>query len=144
MATKLTHLPPLSLTDPAADQRTQPFWDAAKDEQLVAPRCANCEAFRMPPTIFCPVCMSTDIEYIPLPGTGTVYSFTVVRTASIPAFEGHVPFIPAAIDADEAPGMRFVSNIVDSEPEDVCVGMKVRVAWHHVSDTLTLPFWAPA
>jgi uncharacterized OB-fold protein len=40
--------------------------------------------------------------------------------------------------------MRFVSNIVDSEPEDVSVGMKVRVVWHHVSDTLTLPFWAPA
>jgi uncharacterized OB-fold protein len=144
MARKLTHLPPLSLTDPASDERTQPFWDAAKDEHLVGPRCARCQAFRMPPTIFCPACMSTDIEYIPLPGTGTLYSFTVVRTPSIPEFEGHVPFIPAAIDADGAPGMRFVSNIVDTEPENVSVGMKVRVVWHHVSDHLTLPFWAPA
>jgi uncharacterized OB-fold protein len=73
-----------------------------------------------------------------------VYSFTVVREAAVPAFDGHVPFVPAVIDADGAPGMRFVSNVVDCEPGDVAIGMKVRVVWDHVSDTLTLPFWAPA
>jgi uncharacterized OB-fold protein len=88
--------------------------------------------------------MSSDLEYALLPGTGTVYSFTVVRNANLPTFEGHVPFVPAVIDADGAPGMRFVSNVVDCEPDEVTVGMKVRVVWEHVSETLTLPFWAPA
>jgi uncharacterized OB-fold protein len=40
--------------------------------------------------------------------------------------------------------MRFVSNVVEYESEDVKIGMPVRVVWNHVSDTLTLPFWAPA
>jgi uncharacterized OB-fold protein len=132
------------LTDPSADERTQPFWDAAKQEQLVAPKCVGCGTFRMPPNIFCPRCMSRELDYVLLPGTGTVYSFTVVRDAALPAFEGHVPFVPAVIDADGAPGIRFVSNVVDCEPDDVIVGMNVRVVWEHVTETLTLPFWAPA
>jgi uncharacterized OB-fold protein len=88
--------------------------------------------------------MSAEIEYLRLPGTGTVYSYTVVREATVPAFQGHVPFVPAVIDADGAPGVRFVSTVVDCEPDDVAVGMRVRVVWEHVSETLTLPLWAPA
>ena len=56
----------------------------------------------------------------------------------------YVPYMPAVIDPDGAEGARFVSNVVDCEPEDVVIGMPVRVVWNHVSDTLTLPFWTPA
>jgi len=38
MAT-IEHLPPTSMEDPAADERTQPFWDAAANGELVAPTC---------------------------------------------------------------------------------------------------------
>jgi uncharacterized protein len=138
------NMPPPGLKDPLADERTQPFWDAAKDERLVAPKCSNCGKFRMPPTRFCTNCLSTDLEYAPLPGTGTVFTFIIVRHPLNPRASEYVPFIPAAIDADGAPGMRFISNVVDCEPEDVEIGMKVRVVWNHVSDSLTLPFWAPA
>jgi uncharacterized OB-fold protein len=137
------HMPPSLLSDPAADEWTQPFWDAASREQLVAPRCNKCGRFRMPPGRFCPHCLSQDVEFVPLEGTGTVFTFIVVRTS--PDLDpDHAPFVPAAIDADGAPGMRFVSNIVDCEPSSVTIGMAVRVVWHHVNDSLTLPLWAPA
>jgi hypothetical protein len=55
-----------------------------------------------------------------------------------------VPYVPALIEADGAPGIRFISNVVDCEPDDVEIGMKVNVVWHRVSDTMTLPLWAPA
>jgi uncharacterized protein len=138
------NMPPPLLTDPMADERVQPFWDAAGKGQLVAPRCASCGKFRMPPSRFCSNCLSTDLEFVPLPGTGTVFTFIIVRHPLNPKAADYVPFMPAAIDADGAPGMRFVSNVVDCEPEDVKIGMKVNVVWNHVSDTLTLPFWAPA
>lgn len=47
------------------------------------------------------------------------------------------------IEADGAPGMRFISNVVDCEPEKVFVEMPVKVVWEHVSDSLVLPRWAP-
>jgi uncharacterized protein len=136
--------PPPSFIGSLIDDRTQPFWDAAKREQLVAPKCANCGTFRMPPSRFCTNCLSMDLEYEPLTGTGTVFTFIIVRHPLNPMAADYVPFMPAAIDADGAPGMRFISNVVDCEPEDVHVGMKVKVVWNHVSDTLTLPYWAPA
>jgi uncharacterized OB-fold protein len=84
------------------------------------------------------------MEFVELPGTGTVFSFIVVRHPLNPSMAEYVPYMPAVVDPDGAPGCRFVSNVVDCEPEDVAIGMKVRVVWNHVSDTLTLPFWTPA
>jgi uncharacterized OB-fold protein len=85
-----------------------------------------------------------DLEYVPLPGTGTVFTSIVVHEPLTADAEGYVPYMPAAIDADGAPGIRFISNIVDCDPDAVQIGMKVRVVWHRVSDTLTLPLWTPA
>jgi uncharacterized OB-fold protein len=138
------NMPPPLLTEPYADERTQPFWDAARNEQLVAPKCAACGTFRMPPGRFCANCLSMDLEYEPLAGTGTVFTFIIVRHPLSPRASDYVPYMPAAIDADGAPGMRFISNVVECEPEDVKIGMKVKVVWNHVNDSLTLPFWAPA
>ena len=138
------HMPPPSIDDPYADAWTQPFWDAAASHQLTAPRCTNCGTFRLPPTRFCARCRHQEIEFVELPGTGTVFSFIVVRHPLNPDMARYVPYMPAVVDADGAPGVRFVSNVVDAEPSDVTIGLPVRVVWHQVSDTLTLPWWTPA
>jgi uncharacterized OB-fold protein len=138
------NMPPPILADPMADERIQPFWDATKDERLLAPKCASCGTFRMPPVRFCAKCLSQELAWEPLPGTGTVYTFIIVRHPLNPNAANYVPYMPAAIEADGAPGIRFISNVVECEPEDVKIGMKVRVVWNHVSDALTLPFWIPA
>ena len=138
------NMPPPGFSEPGADAARQPFWDFTKKEQLTAPKCASCGTLRMPPNTFCPVCFSRDLDWEPLPGTGTVYTFIVVRHPLNPTAANYVPFMPAAIDPDGAPGIRFISNVVNCEPEDVKVGMRVKVVWHHVNDSLTLPFWAPA
>ena len=142
--TTFEYLPPPTLNDPAADDRTQPFWDAAANEQLVAPKCSSCGTFRMPPGRFCPNCLSMELEYEPLPGTGTVFISVIVHQPLTSAADDHVPYVAAAIEADGAPGIRFISNVVDCDPESVEIGMKVKVVWQRVSDTLTLPLWAPA
>jgi uncharacterized OB-fold protein len=98
----------------------------------------------MPPTAFCPSCLSRELVWEPLSGEGTLYTFIVVRHPLSPTAANYVPFMPAAIDPDGAPGIRFISNVVECEPDDVVIGMRLRVVWNHVSDTLTLPFWAPA
>jgi uncharacterized protein len=139
-----THLPPPSLDDPAADERTAPFWNAARDHRLVAPRCADCGTFRMPPGRFCPECLSMLLEYVEVPGTGTVFAAILVREPLHRGAEDHVPYVPALIEADGAPGIRFVSNLVDCDLDAVGVGMPVRVVFHQVNERFTLPLWAPA
>ncbi len=138
------YMPSPLFTDPYADEWTAPFWEATKREQLTAPKCTNCGTFRLPPSRWCATCHQQSLEYVDLPGTGTLYSFIIVRHPLTPDQADYVPYLPAVVDADGAPGCRFVSNIVDVEPEDVKVGMLVKVVWNKVSDTLTLPFWTAA
>lgn len=140
--TTFAHEPPPMLDDPYADEYTQPFWDAALEERLTAPKCTQCGTFKWTPdNRFCDKCLSQDFEWVDLPGTGTLYSFIVVRHALRPDMQEYVPYTPAVVDPDGAPGIRMTSNIVDVDPEDVECGMSLKVVWKQASDTLNLPFW---
>ena len=141
---ELLHAPPtIAFDDPSADEYTQPFWDHTREGRLSAPRCVACGRFRFPPTRFCPHCRSKELEYVELPGTGTLYSFTVVRHPLRPDQADAIPYAPAIIEPDGAPGCRFVSAVVNAESEELVVGMPLDVVWHEISPTYVFPFWAP-
>jgi uncharacterized OB-fold protein len=143
--TEFAHQPPPSIEDPYADEYTQPFWDAALKEQLSAPKCASCGTFKWTPdNRFCANCLSQEFEWVDLLGTGTLYSFIVVRHPLRPDMAEYVPYIPSVIEPDGAPGIRMTSNVVNVAPEDVHCGMQLKVVWNQVSDTLALPFWTTA
>jgi uncharacterized protein len=144
MMVSIRYLPPLSIDNPNADEWTQPFWDAAQQERLIAPRCTACGTFRLPPRRFCARCRHQAIEWLELPGTGTLYTFTIIRHPLRPEMRDFVPYIPAVVAPDGAEGARFISNVVDTEPQDVVVGMALRVIWHGVNDRLVLPLWTKA
>ena len=125
------------------DVWTEPFWTAASEHRLVAPKCTSCGEFRMPPAPFCWSCRGQDVEWVELPGRGTVYTFTVTRQALIPQLKGSVPYVVAVVDLEGAPGARLVGNIVDVDPDTVCVGMAVTVTWDDLDEHTTIPRWSP-
>jgi uncharacterized protein len=131
------------LAQVSPDAWTQHFWDAAREHRLVAPRCAVCGKFRMPPTAFCWNCRSRETEWVELPGTGTVYTFTVARHALTAAAREAVPYVIAVISLDDAGGARLISNVVGVAPEEVVIGLPVEVAYDDVSDQLTVPRFRP-
>lgn len=126
------------------DVWTEPFWLAASEHRLVAPRCTNCETFRMPPSAFCWKCRRQDVEWIELSGRGTVFSFVIVRHALIPQLQDAIPNVVAVVDLDGADGCRLVGNVLDVEPEAVEIGMPVVVAWDDIDDRVTIPRFVPA
>jgi len=126
------------------DEWTLPFWRAASEHRLVAPKCIHCGAFRMPPTPFCWKCRRQEIDWIELSGRGTVYTFVIARQALIPQLADAVPNVVAVIELDDAPGCRLVGNVLNVEPESVEIGMPVVVAWDDVNETVTIPRFVPA
>src|SRR6476659_11069522 len=82
---------PTMQTRTYADPTTQPFWDGARENRLVVPRCSLCGTFRLPPYAICYVCQSFDVEWVELPGTGTVYSYTIVPIPCIPTWPPSCP-----------------------------------------------------
>ena len=122
------------------DPYTEPFWQAAKQERLVAPKCARCSTFRLPPTPFCPACRSMDVDWTPLSGRAEVFSFSVVH-----GFPGlpDITLVAAVLDLPDAPGARLVSNIVGVDPSSVAIGDRVEVFFSPIADGWKLPLFRP-
>jgi uncharacterized OB-fold protein len=137
--TDIALAPPEALFTPVADRWTAPFWEAARAHRLTACRCAACGAFRMPPTPFCPDCRSQAVDWPDLPGTGTLFSFTVVRRAISPEMEGHLPYVPALVDLDGAPGARLMTTVVGCALADLRIGARLRIGWRDRSDGWSVP-----
>ena len=136
---------PSPLDDPHADESTQPFWDAALEGRLVASRCTNCGTFVMPPSPVCFNCQHNEFEWIDLPGTGTIYAFTVVRHPLSPRLDEVVPYVSAVIELNgtQGAGARMVANVIDCDPDTVRIGDAVRVEFERVSDTYAVPRFVP-
>ena len=126
------------------DVWTRLFWDSARENRLVACRCADCATFRMPPTPFCWKCRSREIAWVTLPGTGSVYTFTISRHPMAAAVRDAIPYLLAVVSLDGAPGTRLISNIVGTAPENVRIDMQVEVIFDRVSPELTVPRFRPA
>jgi uncharacterized OB-fold protein len=130
---------PSVLRDSGADDSTRPFWEAAAEERLVAPRCTNCGTFRLPPPPVCFVCQHREVEWVELAGTGTVYSFTVVRHPLARMLNEVVPYASGIIELDgtQGAGARMIANIVECDVDALRIGDRVEIVWEHLSDDMT-------
>jgi uncharacterized OB-fold protein len=128
-----------------ADDYTQPFWDAAKEDRLVVPRCTACGTFRLPPLPLCYACQFEGVEWMELPGTGTVYTYTVVRHPLHPDLAEVCPYVSGVVELDgtQGEGARMLVNIVDCDPEDIHIGTRVRIRFDHVNDDMSTPRFLP-
>ena len=116
------------------------WWEAVDRGELLIQKCNECGVLRHPPRPMCPSCQSTAWSGIPSKGRGTVYSYVVLRHPPIPGYDYPLPV--AVIDLEE--GTRIVSNVVGCKPEDVYIGMKVRLSIENVDEELKLPLFRPA
>ncbi|MCG3771527.1 MAG: hypothetical protein JW384_02714 [Nitrosomonadaceae bacterium] len=126
---------PTILTETHADHTTQPFWDAAKEDRLIAPKCTHCATVRLPPSPYCFNCQQRDFQWITLPGTGRIYSFTVVRHPLHPDLADACPYVSGVVELDgtQGAGARLLVNIIDCDPDKVKIGDHVHVVFEHVN-----------
>jgi uncharacterized protein len=137
---------PAPIKDPYANEATQGFWDFALKGKLSASKCTNCGTCLIPSQPRCFVCQHKDFTWVELPGTGTIYSFTVVRHPLRPELQAIVPYVSAVIEVDgtQGAGARMLANVINCDPEKVRIGDKVKVVFEKVSDTLAVPRFEPA
>ena len=134
---------PAFMANLSPDEWSAPFWVAANEHRLVAPRCTTCATFRMPPTPFCWNCRHQEVEWVELPGRGTIFTFIVTRQALIPELVDAIPYTVAVVELEGASGCRLVSNILQADPDELEIGMPVKVAWDDVTETVTVPRFVP-
>jgi uncharacterized OB-fold protein len=130
---------PDSMPVPSASDHTLPWWRAAAEHRLVVQTCDECGTTRHPPAPRCFACRAEHHHWSDLPGTGTVYTFTLVRQAFVAALADQLPYVVAAVDLDGSGGVRLVTNVVDCDPAEVHIGQRVEVVWEDMGPELALP-----
>lgn len=127
----------MSIVRPMIGRDSRFFWDGTAIGELRIQQCNACGALRFPPGPACPVCGALDRGHVVAAGTGTVFSYVVHRHPPVPGKE--LPIVLALIDLDE--GVRMVGEVLDVEPEEIEIGMRLRVDFNRIDDELTLPVW---
>lgn len=126
---------------PKPDSLTQPYWDGVKLRELKIQKCSDCGHIWHPPLPICPQCYSKAIRWITTSGRGTVYSFTIIHHAAHVAVADRVPYLVALITLEEGP--RVVSNILNCNPSEVVIGMKVSLTFQEIASGVLLPQFEP-
>ncbi len=126
---------------PRIDEESRGFWEALQRHELYVQRCRSCSTTRFYPRVVCPVCMSSDVEWVRCSGRGTVYSFTVTQQNQAPGFREELPYVLAIVELAEGP--RVMTNVVGCAVETVKVGMAVEVVFDDVTAEVTLAKFQP-
>lgn len=122
---------------PEINQDNSGYWEAAKKHILVIQRCRDCKRLRHPPGPMCSVCQSMKYEWVRVSGRGKIYSYTICYSTVHPALREKVPYGVVLVELEE--GVRVVSNVVDSNPEALKIGLSVEVVFDDVTPDVTLP-----
>ena len=130
------------LPRPMSEERTRPFWDAAKRHELVMPRCRTCDHMFFYPREDCPRCLSNNLEWTNVSGKGRLHSYTVIRQPANSVFIDDVPYIYAMVQLDEGP--RMISNIVQCEIDDAEIDMPLVAHFDDITPEWTLVKFKPA
>jgi uncharacterized OB-fold protein len=120
---------------PTPDPSTRAFWDAAREGKLLIGRNTKTGKTHYPPRPICPFDDEGEVEYVPVSGTGTIYTYSIMRAKT--------PYVIAYVELAEGP--RIMTNIVDCDPEALQVGQKVRLTFvPSEGDGQPIPMFTPA
>lgn len=114
---------------------SEPYWEAAKAGKLVVKHCTACGKPHYYPRGVCPHCLSDKLEWRDAKGTGTIYTYSVMRAAK-------PSYVIAYVTLDE--GVSMMTNIVDCDPAKVKIGQKVKVVFKPTDSGGKLPCFTPA
>ena len=124
---------------PNISELSRPWWEASREERLLLPHCKECGKHFFRPEVACTHCFSLNWEWVEASGQGTLYSFSEIHRPPVPGFR--TPVIFAIVDLDEGPAI--FSNVVDCSPDELKIGMRLKVTFDKLTDEITLPKFRP-
>lgn len=127
------------------EQDTEHFWEGTQQGELRYQQCNACSTVVFTPRAHCTSCGSEDLAWHVSQGTGTVYTYSVVRQNRSPAFADLGAYAVAYVDLDE--GFRMMSGIVgvDDPTKEISIGMRVQVEFEQQeSGEYPVPVFRPA
>jgi hypothetical protein len=108
------------------------YWREIKYRyRLIGELCTECGFIIFPRRAVCPRCGSMELEECKLSERGMILSWTVVRNPP-KGYEKYIPYVVAFIRLDD--GAQILSQVVDVEPEEIRIGMRVEATFRRVRE----------
>jgi acetyl-CoA acetyltransferase/uncharacterized OB-fold protein len=116
------------------------FWTSGADGVLRCQECQSCSALLHPPQPVCRYCRGTRLGTREVSGFATLIGFTVNHRFGLPGMPP--PYVIAQVAIEEDTRVRLTTNVVECEPEDLVLGMRMEVVFEQVED-VWLPLFRP-
>ncbi|HEX2648863.1 MAG TPA: Zn-ribbon domain-containing OB-fold protein [Burkholderiales bacterium] len=120
---------------PGVNPENKPYFDAAASGRLLVKFCNACRKYHHYPRALCPHCFSDKTEWREAKGTGTVYTYSVLKAVQ-------EPYCICYVTLDE--GVTMLSNLVDCDFGKLEIGMKVKAVFQATEGGVPVPMFTPA
>lgn len=127
-----------SFYNPLAERYEQGFWNAIKEKKLFFQRCGSCGEWMHPPRPVCPKCKSFDLKWEESSGKGKIYSYVVFAHELSPLYR--IPYEVVLVEMEDE-NVRIISNMVDTDPRELHIGMPVEVQFVDINEDWLLPWF---
>lgn len=114
----------------------RPFWEMTRKSVFSIQTCRACGDRHISESPVCPKCLSSDQEWQPASGTGTIESWVDFHRAYWDGFKEELPYRVCLVRLAEGP--LFISNLVGDQ-EGLKHGAPVKVVFRAVNEDVTLP-----
>ena len=110
---------------PVPTLTTQPFWDALAQHKIRIQYSPSAGRYVFYPRVLAPGTLVDDLEWREISGAAVLFTYTVAHRPVAPHFANDdAPHIVAVAMWDEGP--RFATEIVNADPAELRVGMRIR------------------
>lgn len=107
--------------------RIYPFYDNLRAGRFTSTKCKKCGYVAFPPGVICPKCWSDDLEWVDLPTTAKVDTFSETVIGAPPGFD--LPLILALINfGSESPVRQILARIINCPGGKIKEGDEVKLA----------------
>lgn len=127
---------------PRVGPENEHFWRGGREGELRFLRCGACGHYVHPPSPLCPECLCRELAPEAVSGRAVVHTYTLNHQRWIPGFEP--PYLVAIVELEEQQGLRLTTNLVNVDPDEVEIGMAVRVLFEDLGEDIFLPLFEPA
>jgi uncharacterized OB-fold protein len=118
-----------AVSRPAPDEDSADYWAALQTHRILLQQCTQCGETRFPRMPGCPQCGSAAAQDVEVSGSGTVYSWVVIRRPLGGLTSEQLPRTIVTVELDE--GCRVLGRLVDgsNEPAGLAIDLPVEAVF---------------
>jgi uncharacterized OB-fold protein len=114
------------------------FYKNISQKKLMGGKCRKCGKIHLPPRPLCDKCLSTEFEWVELPRTGRLLTYTIIHVAPT-QFQNMAPYAVGIVQLEN--GVKIPGMIKDAPLDKIRVGMQLKMEFEETQPTQQWPQW---